>query len=54
MMGFHLKVGDTVYSVYDDMRGKIVEIVSTSGIQDEYRVKWRDGLVSTAFREEVY
>ena len=50
----HLKIGDTVYSVYDDMRGKIVEIVSTSGLQDEYLIQWRDGIVSNAFREEVY
>ena len=54
MLGHHLKIGDIVYSVYDDMRGKIIEIVSTSGFQDEYLVQWRDGLVTNAFREEVY
>jgi len=53
-MKFHLSIGDTVYSVYDDMRGKIIAIVSTSGIQDEYRVKWRDGIESNVMREEVY
>lgn len=51
---FHLNIGDTVYSVYDGIKGKVVEILSTSGIQDEYLVQWKDGLVTNAFREEVY
>ena len=50
----HLTVGTVVYSMYDNMRGKIIEIISTAGLQDEYRVKWRDGLVSRVYREEVY
>ena len=53
-MGNHLKIGTVVYSIYDNMRGKIIEIISTSGVQDEYLVQWRDGLVSNAYREEVY
>ena len=46
------KAGDTVYSIYDGMRGKIIGIF-TSGIRYEYRIKWRDGLVSCAYREEL-
>lgn len=53
-LGFRLIVGETVYSMYDDIRGKVIEIVSTDGLQDEYRVKWKDGIISNAFREELY
>ena len=49
------KVGDKVYSVYDDMKGTVIEVLpNESFIQDFYIVKWKDGLVSKVAREEVY
>lgn len=50
----HLEVGTLVFSMYEGMSGIIIEIVSTSGFQDEYMVKWKDGTVSNVMREEVY
>ena len=50
----HLEIGTLVFSMYKGISGVIIEIVSTFGFQDEYKVRWQDGTVSNVMREEVY